>query len=100
MQKSPLRRIDQCLVLLTNRNIIVFKLTDLELFNKNMEFDKCLRRKLTIDISQIETIEIGLGQNYLVIEKNSSLATRIASYRLVTLDVYQSQTFLSMLLSE
>ncbi len=96
--KNPLRKINSCVCLLTNRNVIVFKLLDAELFNKSIDFDICIRRKLTIDISQIETIEVGLGQNYLFIEKNVTPTTQIANYKFVTMDMYRTQAFLSILL--
>lgn len=101
MNKTPLRRIDNCLILLTNKNIIVFKLLDQELFDQNANYDKCLKRKFTLDVTQIETIEIGAGQNYLVLEKqNNEVRSRISNYKFVTLDMYESQAFLNILLSE
>ena len=97
--QSPIKRIDNCLVLLTNKHLIVFKLMDVEMFNQNTDFDVCLKRKLTVDINHIELIEIGLGQNYLLIEKNTGdKNTRILNYKFVTLDIYQSQVFLNILL--
>lgn len=101
LNKSPLRKITNCLCLLTNKNVIVFKLMNSDLFNQNIEFDTCLKRKLTIDINQIETIEIGVGQNYLIVEKNVEESnSKIINYKFVTLDIYQSQAFLSILLSK
>jgi len=96
--KNPLRKIKNCVCLLTNRNLIVFKLLDVDLFNQSVDFDTCMRRKLTVDISQIETIEVGLGQNYLFIEKNATTTTRTVSYKFVTLDMYMTQVLLSSLL--
>lgn len=96
---SPMKRIDNCLVLLTNKNLIVFKILDIDMFNQNADFDVCLKRKLTVDINHIELIEIGLGQNYLLIEKNTGdKNSRILNYKFVTLDLYQSQVFLNVLL--
>ena len=94
---ETLNCISNCLCVLTNKNIILFKLFNQELFNNNMDFDKCLKKRLSIEINQIETIEVGLGQNYLIVDKQEN--NKNINFKFVTMDVYQSQAFLSILLS-
>ena len=89
--------ISNCLCVLTNKNIILFKMFNQELFDKNMDFDNCLKKRLSIEINQIETIEVGLGQNYLIVDKQEN--NKNLNFKFVTMDVYQSQAFLSILLS-
>jgi hypothetical protein len=99
--------IENCLCVLTNKSIILLRITNSSLFEQNVDFDKCLAKQLSIDINQIEIIEVGMGQPYLIVEMSSIASTAAAKatstksnmYKFVTLDIYQTQTFLNILLS-
>ncbi len=89
--------IHNCLTLLTDKSIVLFKIMNSDLYNKNMEFDKCLKKKFKIDINQIEIIELGLGQYYLIVDQQENNQNCI--FKFITLDSYLSQAFLNILLS-
>ena len=84
-------------------------------FTQNIDFDNCLKREFSIDINRIETIEVALGQHYLQIQyvsapsqqqqgKSGSKAAPVdptgIELKFVTNDIYQTQTFLSILMSK
>jgi len=99
VNKSTLH--ENTLCVLTNKSLLLFRILNEELFNQQMEFEKCLKRELTIEINRIEIIEVALGQHYLVLDtviaqKNEDLRN---SYKFVTCDVYKTQAFLNILSS-
>jgi hypothetical protein len=92
---------ENTLCVLTNKSLLLFRILNEELFNQQMEFEKCLKRELTIEINRIEIIEVALGQHYLILDtviaqKNEDTRN---TYKLVTCDVYKTQAFLSILSS-
>lgn len=92
---NPFSHIEKCLCLLTNKNIIIFNITNEELFDENIDFEKCLCKEMNIEVNQIEIIEIALGQHYLVIQTSNQ-----ELFKFVTNDVYQTQALLNILLSK
>ena len=91
------RVIENCLCIFTRKSIVLFRVVNLDLFNENAEFDKCLKKEIVIKINQIETIEVGLGNNYLIIETNQNETTK--TFKFFTMDIYQTSTFRNILLS-
>lgn len=91
------RVIENCLCIFTRKSIVLFRVVNLDLFNENAEFDKCLKEEIVIKINQIETIEVGLGNNYLIIETNQNETTK--TFKFFTMDIYQTSTFRNILLS-
>ncbi len=92
---------ENVLCVLTNKNLLLFRILNEELFKQQMEFEKCIKREFTIEINRIEIIEVALGQHYLVLDtviaqKNEDSRN---TYKLVTCDVYKTQAFLSILSS-
>lgn len=95
--------LENCLCMFTNKNVFIFKIVNQEMFEKNIEFDKCLSKCHVIPISQIEIVELSLVQNYLVLEVanlNSSVQQNRTFYKLVTCDIYQTQSMLNSLSSK
>ena len=88
--------IENSLCVLSNKNILIFKIVDLQLFNDNVDFDKCLKKELTIQIEHIESIEIGLANNYISIELNQ---TSVHLLKLFTQDIHLTYTMRNILLS-
>lgn len=93
------KSIENCLCVFTNRNIVLFRIINLDLFSENSEFDKCLKRELVIQITKIETIEVSLGNNYLLIETTKNNENMNESFKFFTMDIYQTSTFRNILLS-
>jgi hypothetical protein len=96
-KQSPIG-IDNCLCLFTNKSIFVFKIVKPELFDANVDFDKCLLKVHVIEVNQIEIIELSLVTNYLILEVVRNDQQR-SFFKLVTSDVYQTQTILNSLSS-
>lgn len=95
--------LENCLCMLTNKSVFVFKIVNQEMFEQNVEFDKCLTKCHVIPISQIEIIELSVVQNFLMLEvvelsRNTTTAGR-CFYKLATFDIYQTQTILNSLSS-
>lgn len=112
---------ENCLCMLTNKNVFVFKIVNQEMFEQNVDFDKCLSKCHVIPVSHIEIIELSLVQSYIVLEvvsassqppppppsssSLSSAATNVAGqrhtfYKLVTFDIYRTQAILNSLSSK
>ena len=98
----------------TNCNQLIYPIQYHHLirFSQNIDFDNCLKREFSIDINRIETIEVALGQHYLLIQyasppslQQGKSASKTApgstglELKFVTYDIYQTQTFLSILMS-
>jgi hypothetical protein len=95
--------IDNCFCLCTNKNIILFKITNKDLFENHVEFEKCMKKEFIIPINKIEIIEVSLGQHYLIIESSSddkNMNDKTNYFKFVTNDIYKTQSFLSILLSK
>jgi hypothetical protein len=95
--------LENCFCLFTNKNIIVFKIINKDLFEKHEEFEKCIKKEFLIPINKIEIIEVSLGQHYLVIESSSddkNMNDKKNYLKFVTNDIYRTQSFLSILLSK
>jgi len=91
------RVIENCVCILTKTSIVLFRVINLDLFNENSEFDKCLKKEMIIEINKIETIEVGLANNYLIIETSENHSSKTLKF--FTMDVYQTSTFRNILLS-
>ncbi len=95
--------IENCFCLFTNKNIIIFKITNKDLFEKHVEFEKCIKKEFVISINRIEIIEVSFGQHYLIIESSSddkNMNDKKNYLKFVTNDIYKTQSFLSILLSK
>jgi hypothetical protein len=106
---------------LTSKRVIVFKILNEETLAAHVDFDKCMRREHVFSVNQIEFIEVALGQHFFqlevvvpqsgeresgglndTIENEQQQAATSANrqyFKLVTLDVYQTQAIISNLLS-
>ena len=87
--------IENCLCIFSKRNIYLFKILNEDLFNENIDFDKCLRSELVIKLNRIETIEVGIGHNYLIIETNETTSLFIKFF---TMNIYKTSSFRNNLL--
>lgn len=96
LNESKLECLENSLCVLMNSSIIIFKILDLELFNENAEFDKCLKKEFSVKLEQIEEIEIGLANNYIYIGSNEA---QVQSLKLFTQDIYQTYVLRNILLS-
>ena len=91
--------IENCLCVLTNKQIILFKICNQELFEQNVDYDKCLRKEMQVLMNKIEIIEIALGQHYLIVQSTTTIESSIKTYlKFITFDSYQTQAFLNTLL--
>ena len=100
-EQQPLSSVQQnCVCVFTNKNLILFKIVNEESYRNNCDFDKCLKQEYLFSVNQIEFIEIGLGQSYFLLEVivNSETCEK-HFFKFVTLDVYQTQAYISNLLS-
>lgn len=92
-----------CLCVLTNKRVLVFKVVDQELYADSSEFDKCLRIEYSFSVNQIEYIDVALGQHYfqleVVIDEESAQPIK-QFFKLITMDVYQTQAYINTLLSK
>ena len=86
------------LCVLTNKNVILFKIINEELFMNNCEFEKCLKKEHIFSVSQIEYIDIGLGQHYFQLEVIVDGSEKNNKIKFVTFDVYQTQAYINNLL--
>lgn len=89
------KTIENCLCLFTSRQIILFRILDQNLFEKNSDFDKCLSKEIEIEVNQIEVVEISQTLNYLILETVDK-----KYFKLITSDIYLTQSFLNNLLSK
>ena len=92
--------IENGLCLVTTKSVYVFRIANQELFEAHTDFDKCLAKEHVIDINLIEIIELSLVQNYLVLEVVKANTEKREMFKLVTFDVYLTQTILNSLLSK
>ena len=107
-------QVENGLCVLTTRRIISFRILKRELFEQDVDVERCLRKEYSIRINIVEIIETSLGQHYLMLESvgggshsvggsvgvaevNDETARRY--FKIITLDAHQTQTFLSILLS-
>lgn len=90
---------NECLCIFTNMHLLIFEIKDMEKFNENVDFDKCMVQVACIDINQIEIIEIAITQNYLILNVINNEEFKLV-YKFVTNDVYQNQALLNSLLSK
>ena len=95
---SDMYLIENCLCLFTNRNITLFKVLNQDLFNQNIDFDKCLKLEFSIEVNQIEVVEVSLGQYYLIVETSGGKNRNY--FKFITFDIYYTQAFLNILLSK
>ncbi len=89
------KSIENCLCIFSKKNIYLFKILNEDLFNENIDFDKCLRTELVIKLNKIETIEVGIGHNYLIIETNETTSLFIKFF---TMNIYKTSSFRNNLL--
>ena len=69
-----------------------------------MDYEKCLEKIFSIDINQIEVVEVSLGQNYLLIEiceNDQKECSGLKKYlKIIAIDVYETKLILNNLLSK
>ena len=87
--------IRNCLCVLTNRNIYIFKIKDNNLFEQNTNFDNCLKMELILSINRIEVIETSCGQHCLSIQIDDESFIN----KFITFDIYQNPSLFTVLLS-
>ncbi len=88
------------LCVLTNKNIILFDIFNPALFIEQKDFDKCLRKEYVVNINQVEYLDIGLGQHYFQLQICKSENEPTDLLKFVTLDMYQTQSFMNNILSK
>lgn len=103
--QSTKKVVQNCVCVFTSKQLIVFEIINQELFEQNVDFEKCLNKLAEIEINQIEIIELAQTQNYLVLEcvklNDLDLNQNQKNYfKFVTNDIYLTQAFLNSLLSK
>ena len=94
--------IENCFCVFTNRRLFVFQIVEQNLFDENIDYNKCLKVEFSIELNQIEIIEISMANHYITIKINqygNNILNQLY-LKMITIDIYKTQLFMNTLSSK